>query len=290
MIRGALGIQAPSQGYIGQGAPDGQGHRARFGGSDGSHQSYRRSSEGSGTVAGSVTGRELARSIGVGPGYGTNMSVSLTSNPGTGMSLFRDRRGRRRISRSNRSHGTSTGAGSGTGTGEGSSVGTSVSKSFQEHMIQVAEASNGGNADDDDNSLCPVCGTGLVKFAKEKDKEHHIAQCLDRAQFGKSKNSQPNRMLIYRIPERTATPNTSTSPDTAETTSPSTPPSSTPAPTAAVAPGIGGTAECVICFEEFQPGDRVGRLECLCVYHEQCILGWFQRKGMGSCPVHAVQQ
>lgn len=29
----------------------------------------------------------------------------------------------------------------------------------------------------------------------------------------------------------------------------------------------GEVAECVICFEEFEPGDEMGRLECLCRFH-----------------------
>lgn len=230
------------------------------------------------------------------------MSISLSNNPGNGMSLFRDRRSRRRISRSHRSN-------SNAGMGSPNSDQTIISKSFQEHMIQVAGQSLGSNTDGvDDDSLCPVCGTSLTKFPQEKDKERHISECLDKAQFGNSKNSQTNRMLIYQIPERKPAPEApsssppqlpplpSSSSDTAPTdesnqapsvSSNNTPSTATPAPPP---PLGGGINECVICFEEFEPGDRVGRLECLCVYHEQCILGWFQRKGVGSCPIHAIQK
>ena len=31
-----------------------------------------------------------------------------------------------------------------------------------------------------------------------------------------------------------------------------------------------GEAECVICFEEFEVGDEMGRLECLCKFHKVC--------------------
>lgn len=31
-------------------------------------------------------------------------------------------------------------------------------------------------------------------------------------------------------------------------------------------------AECVICFEEFEEGDIIARLECLCRYHKVCII------------------
>lgn len=32
--------------------------------------------------------------------------------------------------------------------------------------------------------------------------------------------------------------------------------------------GTGEKAECVICFEEFEEGDVIARLECLCRYHK----------------------
>jgi len=49
-------------------------------------------------------------------------------------------------------------------------------------------------------------------------------------------------------------------------------------------------AECVICFEEFEVGDVIARLECLCRYHKKCIRMWFDKKGSGECPVHAVHE
>ncbi|KAI5851542.1 FYVE zinc finger-domain-containing protein [Morchella snyderi] len=49
-------------------------------------------------------------------------------------------------------------------------------------------------------------------------------------------------------------------------------------------------AECVICFEEFEEGDIIARLECLCRYHKKCIRAWFDRRGNGECPVHAVHE
>jgi hypothetical protein len=32
----------------------------------------------------------------------------------------------------------------------------------------------------------------------------------------------------------------------------------------------GKEAECVICFEEFEVGDRLARLACWCRFHEVC--------------------
>ncbi|KAJ2746350.1 hypothetical protein GGI20_001410 [Coemansia sp. BCRC 34301] len=42
--------------------------------------------------------------------------------------------------------------------------------------------------------------------------------------------------------------------------------------------------ECPICFEDFEPGQRVARLSCLCTYHVWCINDWTMRTP--SCPVH----
>ncbi|EPS41707.1 hypothetical protein H072_4394 [Dactylellina haptotyla CBS 200.50] len=49
-------------------------------------------------------------------------------------------------------------------------------------------------------------------------------------------------------------------------------------------------AECVICFEEFEEGDSIARLECFCRYHKKCITDWFNRRGDGQCPVHAMNE
>ncbi|KAK6461217.1 hypothetical protein DFJ63DRAFT_218977 [Scheffersomyces coipomensis] len=48
--------------------------------------------------------------------------------------------------------------------------------------------------------------------------------------------------------------------------------------------------ECVICLEDLKPGDKVGRLECLCVFHYACIKDWFNKKGYGECPVHFLHK
>ena len=50
----------------------------------------------------------------------------------------------------------------------------------------------------------------------------------------------------------------------------------------------GEPVECVICFEEFQPGDEMGRMECLCKFHRVCIRTWWDTKGVGSCPTHQL--
>lgn len=82
----------------------------------------------------------------------------------------------------------------------------------------------------------------------------------------------------------------------------------------------GEEAECVICFEEFESGDRMARLVCWCKFHEvslssflfsfgwwggrgwengehghrandiqSCIREWWDKKGRGACPTHQLQ-
>jgi len=47
---------------------------------------------------------------------------------------------------------------------------------------------------------------------------------------------------------------------------------------------INNEQECAICFEPFCQKDIVARLECLCIYHKQCLDEWGQRKR--CCPLH----
>lgn len=113
-------------------------------------------------------------------------------------------------------------------------------------------------ATDDDNDVCPVCGLFFPADTLPPAREAHINTCLTTAQFSGTPDQtlRANRMIIYRLSPKEAHGLTD--------------------------------SECVVCFEEFKAGDMVGRLECLCVYHEKCILDWFGRKGAGKCPVHAV--
>ncbi|KAJ5797189.1 uncharacterized protein N7518_005729 [Penicillium psychrosexuale] len=46
----------------------------------------------------------------------------------------------------------------------------------------------------------------------------------------------------------------------------------------------GQAAECTICMEDYEVGQTLARLECLCKFHKHCIVDWFERKM--ECPVH----
>lgn len=62
----------------------------------------------------------------------------------------------------------------------------------------------------------------------------------------------------------------------------------------------GERQECVICLEEFEKGEKMARLECLCRYHWGCIVGWLEKRRAsggtgvgqngGDCPVHAMRE
>lgn len=105
---------------------------------------------------------------------------------------------------------------------------------------------------DEGLTRCPVCDKLLINMS-ETQQEAHVDACL-RGQAGSpGSNGAHNRMIIYRLNPKEA----------------------------------GALGECTVCFEDFETNSMVGRLECLCVFHEKCILSWFTRKGAGKCPVHS---
>lgn len=133
-----------------------------------------------------------------------------------------------------------------------------------------------------DNNLCPVCAKDLAALYREQAeqaetdmpadafeafKERHISECLVESDFAlelrlAAGSPLRNRMLVYKIP----------------------------AIETGQSPGGDLATECVICLEDICPGDKVGRLECLCVFHYKCIKDWFGRKGPGLCPVHLLHK
>lgn len=151
---------------------------------------------------------------------------------------------------------------------------------------------------------CPVCGTQDPPFGSTSTataREAHIENCINsrlRFSLGSSQSASHPQ------------------PDAAETTSPPVASSShTPASNLVAALGTspaanqprqrmlmyhatekdcfdasGNAQECVICFDEFEVGDEMGRLECLCKFHRGCIRGWWESGKWGSCPTHALHE
>ncbi|CAK9437538.1 uncharacterized protein LODBEIA_P19160 [Lodderomyces beijingensis] len=155
-----------------------------------------------------------------------------------------------------------------------------------------------------DGNLCPVCASDLLKeyIAQrnnieaisnhdfENFKEEHISECLTKFDFNTNKStrfspdSNPrNKMLVYNIPpipepQYENIDRIGEAHEQEEAGGRQTPPEKEEGD------------ECVVCLEEFKPGDKVGRLECLCVFHYKCIKDWFNKKGYGECPVHFLHK
>lgn len=159
-----------------------------------------------------------------------------------------------------------------------------------------------------DQNLCPVCAVDLLKRffetvqngdaesslnAFETFKECHISECLVcfdftndhmRLQSPPLGSQARNRMLVYNIPP---IPRPSyelvgeTGPNSVDTIVQI---------TEVEAEKNAIDDECVICLEDLKPGDKVGRLECLCVFHYKCIKDWFNKKSYGECPVHFLHR
>lgn len=124
-----------------------------------------------------------------------------------------------------------------------------------------------------ETDFCPICTNPLPPRSpsgSEDARESHIQSCILAAESASSASSPiptrarryttGSRMVVWIASEKDAWANEAE----------------------------GERAECVICFEEFLPGNLVARLECLCRYHKKCISEWFAKKGSGECPVHAV--
>ncbi|GEM06499.1 ankyrin repeat protein [Rhodotorula toruloides] len=96
---------------------------------------------------------------------------------------------------------------------------------------------------------CPVCGTSLSGIGDKAQQETHVRECLERG--GGSIAS--GRYLVFTLP-----------------------------------PGPLVGEECGVCWAEFEVGDKMARMICLCTFHENCLSGWLARGH--SCPIHAARE
>lgn len=203
------------------------------------------------------------------------------------------------------------------------SVSTDSSSSKDLSVTRTLEVPNNGansstsNQENDSfKDRCPVCNKFIGCFP-EQQKEEHINDCLVNLEFSGSPKQQRtnNRMLVYTMPTDSANASSSainiptiddalgsvnvrshapsTSMDTLTINSDGLQPLSSSAKSGTSTLNFseeekGEDSECVICFEEFKPGDKVARMECLCVFHYRCIKDWFKRKGARECPVHTL--
>ncbi|OJJ51734.1 hypothetical protein ASPZODRAFT_57161 [Penicilliopsis zonata CBS 506.65] len=129
----------------------------------------------------------------------------------------------------------------------------------------------------DERDLCPVCNRALPPRSQdgsEEAREAHIRECIVshgsrvRSPSSRSDSSgggllpvssrppSPLRMVTFTATEKDCLGQE------------------------------GSAAECTICMEEYEVGQPLVRLECLCKFHRRCIVEWFERKE--ECPVHKV--
>ncbi|MBE7181827.1 MAG: hypothetical protein INR71_11590, partial [Terriglobus roseus] len=152
---------------------------------------------------------------------------------------------------------------------------------------------------------CPVCGNELPPKApdgSEVERERHVEECIA-SHFTPAASSRPAEPAPP--PDPTLPQNF---PSLVSSSAPSHLPPSNPlsrsragsSAVAAAAEGMaeprrrratgnrmlvytatekdcagdeGSAAECIICFEEFEPGTELGRLECLCKFHRVSLSG-----------------
>lgn len=121
----------------------------------------------------------------------------------------------------------------------------------------------------DERDLCPICDRRLPPLGEngsEDDREAHIRDCIEsHGRQGRSPSQQrspvaqastPVRMIAFAATEKDCLGHD------------------------------GATQECTICMEDYEVGQPLVRLECLCKFHKRCIVEWFERKK--ECPVHKV--
>ncbi|KAJ5658956.1 hypothetical protein N7507_005407 [Penicillium longicatenatum] len=125
-----------------------------------------------------------------------------------------------------------------------------------------------------EQDLCPICGRRFPTISREQPieaREAHIRQCIDN--YGAPAAAQPVSSARRGPPPP-----------------PPPPPVSRMLEFAATEKDCigedGGPAECTICMVDYEGGDLLVRLECLCKFHKHCILDWFVHKM--ECPVHKV--
>lgn len=144
---------------------------------------------------------------------------------------------------------------------------------------------------------CPVCGTELPP--NNAVREAHIQECISARFSTSAPQSQPPPTTGPFPPPTAPAPSSSTPPQGDGVDM-----SARPRATSYRPRGMaiyratekdcldenGEAQECIICFEDFQPGEELGRLECWCKFHRLCIRRWWERSTPGGCPTHVLHE
>ncbi|EYE95014.1 uncharacterized protein EURHEDRAFT_440752, partial [Aspergillus ruber CBS 135680] len=117
-----------------------------------------------------------------------------------------------------------------------------------------------------ERDICPICNNQFPPLSEgsEEAREAHIRDCIEN--HGPRVRSSPLAASVQPQPQL---------------------PVRMVAFTATEKDCLGHDAEaqeCTICMEEYEVGQPLVRLECLCKFHKRCIVEWFERKK--ECPVH----
>ncbi|KIV81475.1 hypothetical protein PV11_03660 [Exophiala sideris] len=116
-----------------------------------------------------------------------------------------------------------------------------------------------------ERDICPICRRALPPRGDDGDesaRETHIMDCIrSRDPLSHAENGGgPSQARVHMLPF-IATEKDCVGED-------------------------GSTPECSICMVEYDVGDELARLECLCKFHKSCIVDWLGRKA--ECPVHKL--
>ncbi|GAA5907632.1 hypothetical protein JCM8208_000024 [Rhodotorula glutinis] len=101
---------------------------------------------------------------------------------------------------------------------------------------------------------CPVCGQGLGDMGEE-EQARHVGECCEGAMSGGGGGAREHVVFVS---------DDKTTPRDDKTLEP---------------------LECIMCLDDFAPGERLARLSCYCVFHEPCIVEFWQQPGK-FCPTH----
>lgn len=148
-----------------------------------------------------------------------------------------------------------------------------------------------------ESDFCPICFRRLPPVGSdnsEADRERHIAECISSREATSFPRSESQSLSSSSQPRLGGTsghrqsitaqyPGTPVQPQIPEIVPQMLPFKATEKDCL----GQDGSAqECSICMVEYDVGDPLARLECLCCFHESCIRSWFERKK--ECPVHKI--
>ncbi|SMR41296.1 unnamed protein product [Zymoseptoria tritici ST99CH_1E4] len=133
---------------------------------------------------------------------------------------------------------------------------------------------------------CPVCGTELPPISTLR--ETHIQHCISTRFNPSMSNSLP-------APSPASPPSHLPGPAPANATPPRFRPRGMAIYHATEKDCVdpeGGSQECTICLEDFEEGEVLARMECLCKFHRRCVRGWWtsQPGCEGECPTHKLSE